>query len=124
MKHIKTYEFINKDEPHFKDYIIGDPNLYHLIDDVTYNDDFVIFINNNAGQIIDKKREFDYCDDKFYINFIVKYKNIPVAIQDAFLTDEDTNDKNILNFRRDHILSWAKTKPELKLKLLANKYNL
>jgi hypothetical protein len=134
MKYLKQYEY-KKDEPHIKDYVMCDPEPQLILISISpeLENELTKFINNNVGQIIDKKREYDYGNpnntDKFektyYIEFIVKYKNIPDSLQDIFLDNDDTNDaNNILLYKQEDILFWSKNKPELKAKIFAKKYNL
>lgn len=98
MKYLKTYEDINIDEPEVGDYVIVK----------SWSDKLSNFLNNNFGQIVrfigsDVSIEYD--------ENLLKKANI-----------EFPNNQIILY--RTQIKYWAKTKEELKLFLLANKYNL
>lgn len=109
MKYLKTFENIN--QPDVGDYVIcTDPGIER-----EQNEEFYDFIHNNIGQITKIENE----DNPLYY---IHYENIPDNLKFRMNTAHYVLDEE--PYRRKNITYWAKTKKDLELRLIANKYNL
>jgi hypothetical protein len=113
MKHLKTYENVNNNEPKIGDYVLCEINNLDSIFSTNENkyklDEFV---KNNIGIIVRITQN----------EISVKYHDVPFYITHFF------NYNNILNFNPDEIvissLNLEDIKKEYELRFTSNKYNL
>jgi len=101
MKYLKSFETLNIAE--IGDYVIARTSNTHI-------EDFVDFINNNFGRIIDIEND--------YIQ--IEFKNIPDKLEYFF----DGFYGNRRTFTNDKIVKLFKNKKDAEIYLTANKYNL
>jgi len=119
MKYIKTFESIlNKEIEYSEDDITdGDYALFHYdkLAEYAYHvkltPELKAFINDNIGII-------NVISDKHYDWIDVIYENIPDDIKYKFSSNGS------IMLQKDAIVDFAKTKEELKIKLVSKKYNL
>jgi len=105
MKHLKTFETLNQNEPQIGDYVICQE--LNAIEEIN------LFLGNNIGKIVFVgERKMFFC---------VQYTNIPRNISDRFGYGSITNARNM---RRDEIKYWSDNKENLETLLSTNKYNL
>jgi len=112
MKYLKIFEKIT--EKHKVDnYVLiylEEKESRHYIEDKG----FINFINTHIGQIT-----------SVYMNeVVINYPDVPQKYKNCFVTSKYNNNHNIITFFLDQIVASASTIEELKLKIMANKYNL
>lgn len=90
------------------DYIVGE-----MEKESQYDTDFIYFIKNNVGLLIDVMSNNGFR--------VVEYDNVPEKIKSYFSL---YNNHMTRNFRIDEIILWSESKEELEEILAAKKYNL
>jgi hypothetical protein len=110
MKYLKLYENLN--EPQIGDYVICSENFEKCKN----------FIENNIGQIVMIKPPFSV------FGYLVKYENIPSGLDGYFINlyGEMTTDTDIAYrcMNKDEFLIIDKNIEDIKIKLMAKKYNI
>jgi len=96
--------------PEFWDYVLCD------ISDYTMNEKLINFVNSNIGQI--SNLALSKTKDKEQMIYYVRYKNIPVSVEDRFSHD------GVRVFGLSDIIFFGKTKEEVEIKIQTRKYNL
>jgi len=121
MKHIKTYEEVNINEPEVGDYAIikNDSIYFNTTPWKSENDiNYLNFIKSSIGYIFKKPNKTSY---------LIKFENIP-DIYNKYFQFSDYSDGlkfgNSILVYDDDIEYWSKNKEELEHILAANKYNL
>jgi len=116
MKHIKKINTNNNsEEPKIRDWVICKED-----DD---NDEFVSFLNDNIGKIIDIEKN-DHQNPIISKYYHVEFYNIPINIQPRFTSSFIKKGAFTRRMYRNEIIVFSKNKEDLEVILNANKYNL
>lgn len=113
MKYLKTYEKNNFNTPKVGDYVLVNVDYPEI--------EFINFLSNNIGQIID-------IDDSGYQDYHVKYNNVPeqMEIRTAHMNNGYGHafDEGTWKVDKSEIYAFSKNKEDLKIMIAANKYNI
>lgn len=110
MKYIKTFEY-DDNKMYIDDYVLLDISNLAITSDKEQQQQFVEFINNTIGQIV----------ESFSRNIIVKYENIPFHLRHLFAYEDKIYS---IYISKDNVVLYDMKKENLKLKIEARKYNL
>ncbi len=113
MRYIKTYENPLL-EPKVGDYVICKINWQNI----RSYDEIRFFLKSNIGKIIDILPIITY-NNKFSVEYIIKYDKIPKDLKKDFLRRDLT-----LAITINQIEHWSENKEDLTIYIDANKYNL
>jgi hypothetical protein len=120
MKHIKKFENVN-DQPQLDDYVI-----LELSDDqndcLDKYDQIKQFFLTNIGQITFVDTNF--FEGEYYIHFPQPISSKDKKILKSFREQNGLDENEDLPILEYEIKYWAKTIDDLKLKVVADKYNL
>ena len=107
MKHLKTYESIEK-EPQIGDFIIC--KEYSLKKEISD------FISTNIGKIIS--------DRSLIHDYTIKYQNVPKDLKPYFSYHSSIFGPNCRGIDKENILFFSPDKETIETYLQANKYNI
>lgn len=112
----KIFENIYQGEPKVGDYVIVSDKFDYYSDYSSDYSEYLNFINNNIGKIIDIR-------DDIY-PYVVNFNNIPKNLKKYFEIFENDDKICYAKFKRDEIIHYSDTISVLEPYIAANKYNL